>query len=159
MTDLEGRVIAIAGAHRAPVLLAGTIEVDRRKKPVKIRNFSAEGALIEGDMLPKEGSTSSFARNDLRLKVKVVWVQGRYAGIAFERPLNADEVLRHVPQPRARLAQDFKRPGLACRPLTSYERRMIERALRKHGWNISLAASELGLTRGSLYRRMEKHGL
>jgi DNA-binding NtrC family response regulator len=39
------------------------------------------------------------------------------------------------------------------------EKRMIERALHKHGYNISLAAAELGLTRGSLYRRMEKHGL
>ncbi|PZO91352.1 MAG: sigma-54-dependent Fis family transcriptional regulator [Sphingomonas sanxanigenens] len=39
------------------------------------------------------------------------------------------------------------------------ERQMIERALRKHSYNISLAAAELGLTRGSLYRRMEKHGL
>jgi DNA-binding NtrC family response regulator len=39
------------------------------------------------------------------------------------------------------------------------ERQMIERALQKHSYNISLAANELGLTRASLYRRMEKHGL
>jgi DNA-binding NtrC family response regulator len=39
------------------------------------------------------------------------------------------------------------------------ERRLIEQALKKHGYNISGAAAELGLTRGSLYRRMEKHGL
>src|SRR3990170_3695925 len=39
------------------------------------------------------------------------------------------------------------------------ERQMVERALRKHHYNISLAAAELGLTRTSLYRRMEKHGL
>ncbi len=39
------------------------------------------------------------------------------------------------------------------------ERRFIERALQKHAYNISLAAAELGLTRASLYRRMEKHGL
>jgi DNA-binding NtrC family response regulator len=39
------------------------------------------------------------------------------------------------------------------------ERRLVERALKKHGYNISNAAAELGLTRGSLYRRMEKHGL
>lgn len=39
------------------------------------------------------------------------------------------------------------------------ERQMIERALKKHSYNISLAAGELGLTRASLYRRMEKHGL
>jgi DNA-binding NtrC family response regulator len=39
------------------------------------------------------------------------------------------------------------------------ERQMVERALIKHAYNISLAAAELGLTRTSLYRRMEKHGL
>jgi DNA-binding NtrC family response regulator len=39
------------------------------------------------------------------------------------------------------------------------ERQMVEQALKKHSYNISLAAAELGLTRASLYRRMDKHGL
>jgi len=39
------------------------------------------------------------------------------------------------------------------------EKLMVEQALKKHSYNISLAAAELGLTRASLYRRMEKHGL
>jgi DNA-binding NtrC family response regulator len=39
------------------------------------------------------------------------------------------------------------------------ERHIVEQALKKHAYNISLAAQELGLTRASLYRRMEKHGL
>ena len=39
------------------------------------------------------------------------------------------------------------------------EKQMVEAALKKHSYNISLAAQELGLTRASLYRRMEKHGL
>lgn len=39
------------------------------------------------------------------------------------------------------------------------ERQMIEAALRKHGYNISSAALELGLSRAALYRRMEKYGL
>ena len=39
------------------------------------------------------------------------------------------------------------------------EKQMVEEALKKHSYNISLAAAELGLTRASLYRRMEKHGL
>ncbi|HWI85503.1 MAG TPA: sigma-54 dependent transcriptional regulator [Sphingomonas sp.] len=47
-------------------------------------------------------------------------------------------------------------PGLH---LGRAEKQMIERALQKHAYNISTAAAELGLTRGSLYRRMEKHGL
>ncbi len=43
--------------------------------------------------------------------------------------------------------------------LDEMEKDTIEKALRKHGFNISRAASELGLTRASLYRRMEKHGI
>jgi DNA-binding NtrC family response regulator len=43
--------------------------------------------------------------------------------------------------------------------LDQLERDAIKKALLKHGFNISRAASELGLTRASLYRRMEKHDL
>jgi len=39
------------------------------------------------------------------------------------------------------------------------EKDTIQKALRKHGFNISRTANELGLTRASLYRRMEKHDL
>jgi transcriptional regulator with PAS, ATPase and Fis domain len=39
------------------------------------------------------------------------------------------------------------------------EKQIVEQALKKHHYNISLAAQELGLTRASLYRRMDKHGL
>jgi transcriptional regulator of acetoin/glycerol metabolism len=43
--------------------------------------------------------------------------------------------------------------------LDQMEKETIHKALKKHGFNISHAAKELGLTRASLYRRMEKHGL
>ena len=43
--------------------------------------------------------------------------------------------------------------------LEDVEREVIERVLRKHQGNVSHAARELGLTRTSLYRRMEKYGL
>jgi DNA-binding NtrC family response regulator len=43
--------------------------------------------------------------------------------------------------------------------LERVEKQLVEEALKKHSYNISLAAAELGLTRASLYRRMEKHGL
>jgi DNA-binding NtrC family response regulator len=49
--------------------------------------------------------------------------------------------------------------GTGSLNLDQLEKQMIERALRMHHFNISLAASELGLSRGALYRRMEKHGL
>ena len=43
--------------------------------------------------------------------------------------------------------------------LERVEKATIAQALKKHGYNISHAAKELGLTRAALYRRMEKHGL
>jgi transcriptional regulator with PAS, ATPase and Fis domain len=39
------------------------------------------------------------------------------------------------------------------------ERTVIQKAVNKYSGNISKAAKELGLTRASLYRRLEKHGL
>jgi hypothetical protein len=127
-------------SRRAPVLLAATIEFGCCSRPVKVRNISESGALVEGEHLPPEGSTGAFSRNELCVDFTVVWVQGRYAGIAFVRALDREEVLRHVPQTKQseRYAPVFRRPGLACRPLTPYERKNLER------WMTSAPVASLG---------------
>ena len=43
--------------------------------------------------------------------------------------------------------------------LDEIERSIIEKVLKHHQGNITQAAVDLGLTRTSLYRRMEKYGL
>jgi transcriptional regulator with PAS, ATPase and Fis domain len=43
--------------------------------------------------------------------------------------------------------------------LDEVEKSVIQKAIDRHNGNISKAAKELGLTRASLYRRLEKHGL
>jgi len=43
--------------------------------------------------------------------------------------------------------------------LEDVEKTVIRKALKKHAGNVSHAAGDLGLTRTSLYRRMEKYGL
>jgi two-component system response regulator HydG len=43
--------------------------------------------------------------------------------------------------------------------LENVEKTVIQKVLREHNGNITKAAKELGLTRTSLYRRMEKYGL
>ena len=43
--------------------------------------------------------------------------------------------------------------------LARSERAVVEAALRRHGFNVSQAARELGVTRATLYRRMARHGL
>src|SRR6476661_10225883 len=113
-------------SRRSPVLLAARIEVGGVPVPVKLRNLSEEGALIEGDCLPPEESTTFFQRNELRIKGRIAWVQGCYAGVAFARPLHRDEVLRNVPPPRQRIRPEFRRPGLSCRPLSEEERRLLD---------------------------------
>ena len=49
--------------------------------------------------------------------------------------------------------------GLETLDLETLERNAVQQALSKHGFNISRAAKELGLTRAALYRRMEKYDL
>ena len=113
-------------SRRSPVLLAATVEVGGAPVAVKLRNLSEQGALIEGDRLPLEGSTTFFQRNELRLRSRVVWVEGRYAGVAFDEQLRPEQVLRNVPAPKPKASIEYKRPGFACRPLSAYERRMLE---------------------------------
>jgi len=118
-------------SRRSPVLLAATIEVCGAPLAVKLRNLSEEGALIEGAPLPAEGSATVFERKDMRLTGRIVWVEGNYAGIAFDTPLNREQALRHIPArgPRPQAPVDFRRPGFTCRPLSDYERRNLERWL------------------------------
>ena len=78
------------------------------------------------------------------------------AVIMAEGPrLEADDFLLTAPGPApAGEAETFDSYNLE-----DVERVVIERVLRKHQGNVSHAARELGLTRTSLYRRMEKYGL
>jgi DNA-binding NtrC family response regulator len=48
---------------------------------------------------------------------------------------------------------------LATFNLEEIEKQIIQKVLKKHAGNVTQAAGDLGLTRTSLYRRMEKHGL
>ena len=43
--------------------------------------------------------------------------------------------------------------------LENLEAWAIKNAIKKHNGNISHAAKELGLSRGAMYRRMEKYGI
>ena len=60
-------------SRRANVLFAASIEVQGASTPVKLRNLSTEGALIEGDSLPVEGSEVIFRRNELSVGGCVAW--------------------------------------------------------------------------------------
>jgi len=113
-------------SSRSPVMLGATLELAGEAQAVILRNLSAGGALIEGKWLPAQGSNVLFVRNDLRVPARVAWVEGRYAGVAFECPLDRGEVLRQIPKAREKFEQRFRRPSLACRPLSDADRKMVE---------------------------------
>lgn len=49
--------------------------------------------------------------------------------------------------------------GAGVGSLSSMERTAIAASIAKNGGNLSLVAKELGISRGALYRKIEKHGL
>jgi hypothetical protein len=111
-------------SQRSNVLLAASIEASGASLPVKLRNLSTEGALIEGDDLPVEGSEVLFKRNELSVSSRVAWVHDKQAGVAFKRPIPQEDVLRNIPRPKHRAQLDFRRPGLVARQLTPEEQRL-----------------------------------
>lgn len=117
--------------RRSNVLMAAALELSGASLAVKLRNLSADGALVEADKLPVEGSEVLFRRNELAMPARVVWVRGGRAGISFKDELPPETLLRHVPTPRPRVSPEFRRPGLQGKPLSTSERRLgAEWALR-----------------------------
>ena len=108
------------------MLLSASIEYSGVALPVKLRNLSTEGALIEADKLPVEGAQVVFRKAELGVAGRIAWVDGNRAGLVFAKPLAAAAVLRHIPAPRPRVQPDFRRPGLHSQPLSADEIRFAE---------------------------------
>ncbi len=121
-------------SRRSNVLMTASLEVSGMSLSVKLRNLSADGALVEGEKLPVEGSSIVFRKGDLCVSGRVAWCKTRHAGISFAAKLAPEQVLRHIPAPRARVKPDFRRPGLKSSSLTEQERAFGERWL----WNSRL---------------------
>ena len=113
-------------ARRSHVLMSASLELSGTSLPVKLRNLSADGALVEADTLPVEGASILFRKGDLTVQGHVAWAKTRHAGISFARKLDPDQVLRHVPAPRPRVTSDYRRPGLKSTSLTDEELRFGE---------------------------------
>ena len=114
--------------RRSNVLLTASVELGSGERlSVKLRNLSARGALVEAEVLPPADGQIIFHRNDLSVRGKVAWVSGNHAGISFNRELEPEQVLRHVPEPKPRAQLDYKRPGFSVREMTPQQRKQFER--------------------------------
>ena len=127
-------------SRRSPVLLTATLEASGKPYDVRLRNFSSEGALVEADDLPATGTYILFRRKDTLVGGTIAWVNGRLGGIQFERALDRDEMLRHIPAPKTTgvVNELYKRPSLVNHKLSSPEREWIKR------WIAQSATNQLG---------------
>lgn len=116
-------------SRRSNVMLKATLEIPGDSLPVVLRNLSQEGALVQGEALPEEGTRVLFHRQGLSVPSRVAWSHCGHAGLEFEFPLFPGELLRHIPSPATRgpAVPVKRRPGLGPQRLTESERMLIER--------------------------------
>jgi hypothetical protein len=86
-------------APRTNLLLAATAEVGGRSLPIRIRNLSDTGALIEGAGLPEAGMKVVLTRGDLQVAATVAWAAGSRRGVRFSGPTPVNEWTGGKPKP------------------------------------------------------------
>lgn len=76
---------------RKNLLLAASIEAGALSAPVRIRNLSETGALIEGAALPEIGAELTLRRLEIEIGATVVWRAGGRCGIRFTGNVCVDD--------------------------------------------------------------------
>lgn len=123
-------------SSRANVLLVAEIEAGAVRTRVRIANISAHGALIVGKGITGEGTQVNFTCRHLAVPSWVAWVDGAYAGIQFDQPIEPDDLLKHLPSCGPVITkdcriEDFRRPGFRGNQLTEGQRRIVEAWIKK----------------------------
>jgi hypothetical protein len=118
------------GGPRVRVLINARLITTTDEQPVKLRDISVGGALVEcehsfavgKDVILRRGSSEVFAR--------IVWSNGNRCGLQFEEPMTEAELLGFIHQPRraaAPMPQPLpRRPSLAAEPLTPEQWEIIQ---------------------------------
>ena len=112
--------------RRSHVFLKAELELGGRTVEVKLRNLSADGALIEGDDLPVEGSQLLFRKGDLKIPGRVAWLRDHRAGVSFAQKLAPEQLMRHIPTPKPKSLPKSNRPAVRSKDMSLEERRYVE---------------------------------
>lgn len=80
-------------------MLSATIAAGAFKIPVRIRNLSETGAMIEGATFPPLGTILTLYRADLEITATVIWIAVGRCGIAFIGRASVDEWVAGVRRP------------------------------------------------------------
>lgn len=83
---------------RKNLLLSATIEAGALKAPVRIRNMSETGAMLDGPALPDTGTSLMLRRLQVEIGALVVWNAAGRCGVAFDGKVSVDEWVAGVRQ-------------------------------------------------------------
>lgn len=87
------------GERRHPLVWSGLLHHDYQSTPVRVRNISTTGAMIECPAMLTVGSEPLFELGpELSLSTKVAWVLGDQAGLRFDRPFDLRDLANARPQ-------------------------------------------------------------
>ena len=111
---------------RSHLFMKASLDVGGRQHEVRLRNLSADGALVQGEELPVEGTEVLFRKEKLSVPGRIAWTADGRAGVSFAQALEPDVVLRHVPQPRTRMETSTRRPRLTSSELSAGEKRYVD---------------------------------
>jgi hypothetical protein len=105
------------GGRRHPLIWSGLIHHDFQSTPVRVRNISSSGAMIECSAPLKAGAEPLLELGDeVQIPTVVAWVIGDTAGLRFEREFDLTNLARSRPD----LASvkwdrpDYLQPGAAA---------------------------------------------
>ena len=80
-------------AERVHLFLVATLYSGKASNPVRVRNLSATGALVEGASLPEAGATIMLRRGTLEAPGTTIWSGSGKAGLAFSGLVDVSEWL------------------------------------------------------------------
>lgn len=81
---------------RSNVFLIATCSAEDSTQPVKVRNLSVHGALLEGRGLPAKDSAIQLRRGSLKVGGTVAWRDENHCGICFDNPIEVEDWVRRI---------------------------------------------------------------
>ena len=114
MSNSQQALVALDGNRRRPrthLYVAATLYSDGGSTPVRIRNMSPMGALIESPAIPETNSAVVLKRGALQAAGKIVWKVDRKAGVALLAEISVPDWMARQVNGQDRVDQivsDFK---------------------------------------------------
>lgn len=86
----------VRSAARKNMFLVATLCAGEGRSPVKIRNMSRSGAMIEAAVLPSPGAAVRLVRGGLEATGRIAWRSDRHCGVEFAGAVSVEDWLAPV---------------------------------------------------------------